>query len=557
MSVRTAALVVLVSTVVACSGLPAELGGGEGETGDSKPNQVEPEIEDPPQWRCAERVPSGEFVTTMDSDFSTKALETCVYAPPSLPTDPWTQKPFWLGLPDVIQPWLEDASPDLDAADARDMHPMFVVPDPEGAEFWIRQQSNEDDFRSGLIGNFALWPLGGVPDSGHRPPLVTASFADVNETDLVTMVGHPFYSGRYNAYGLPCNSTTLSGGAGLFSWSMHTLEFKESPHVECMAYVVWAEIDEVHPLYQHASGDPDDRGIEETLCLDNGRAYDPGEAALTSLERDGLIWLNWPETEFITQYLGVALQSLPFYEELLVFLDLLEFVGWELDYWKVKPDWPYSRWSSTGVCAHPARIDAVENGDQIVLRTWLGCPNEMVAVMPDFKLPDAFDLEKSWSVEGYCTFPHLLPPPSGMALTTPLDVVQVGAEGEGFSGARYVDLAKLTRDDLAAWSTAVSFEPTPDGYEVYATNELGRSLLIAFGVPEFSTLLAVDDTLVITPETSSVVPLLELGLQLDTNTTEGHFTVLVFDTPDNRRLHRYVVPTSLGIPSDQPIPESL
>lgn len=543
-------LVSAVLLLTACSGLPPEPSGSGGETGDAKPNQAEPEVEDPPQWRCAQRVPTGEYVTTIDDNFTTKALETCVYAPTSLPSDPWVAKPWWLGLPEPVQMWLEDADPELDPDDPQDMHPMFVISDPyDEAEPWKRQQPNEDDFRSGMIGQYALWPVGGVPDDGLRPPIVTASFADVNEDNLVTMVGHPFYGGRYNAYGLPCNTTTAEYSS-LIAWSMHMQAFSGSANVECMAYVIWAGIDEVHPLYQHVAGDPDDRGIDATACLDNGRAYDPGVAALSSAERDGLIWLNWPEVSFIKDFLVVELQGLPFYDNLIVWLDLLEAAGFELDYWPTDPVWPYNRWSSTGVCGHPAQLKAVVVGDQQVhYFTQLGCPNAMIAVMPDFEHPDVDDVEThGWSLDGYCTYAHLVPPPAGSALTTPLDVVQVGASGSGFSGARYVDMSVLTREDLEAWSQAVSFEPVPNGYEVYSTNELGRSLLVAFGVPEYSTLLAVDDTVLTSGETDDRVSLLELGLQIDKSTAGGHFTLLVLDTEDGRRLHRYVVPTTLGVP---------
>jgi hypothetical protein len=111
--------------------------------------------------------------------------------------------------------------------------------------------AGDGDIRSGLIGNFAVWPFSGLPESGLRPPIVTGTFVDVLSTiknpNLPTTFGDPFLSGRYNAYGQPCNSTSY-----IPDWFHSMIEDhvgSEPNALECAAMVTWQHADPLGEQY--------------------------------------------------------------------------------------------------------------------------------------------------------------------------------------------------------------------------------------------------------------------------------------------------------------------
>lgn len=543
--------VAILSTLAACSVSQSD-DTEAGET-EGKPNQGPPEVESPPEWYCKDRLFPNQFVTTtatLDDEpgpTSTKDLERCPYVPSSHPTEGgWTGKPYWRGIADVVLVWLEGIGEG--PLDADEQHPVWSWHDPN-EDGVVPHLANEEDYRSGLIGNFAIWiDGGGVPSKGNRPPIVTASFADVTGS-LPTMIGNPFLAGRYNVYGLPCSTATAGN-----LWTAYSDEFQNNENVDCMANVMFEGADEAHELYPHSPGDPDDRALDVAVCLDNGGEYDPALAALTSGERDGMVYLNWDELALVQQYVVQELSKHPGWEEITVFMDFLENLGYEWNYWPSDPDYPYSRFSSTGICGHPAELRAVVvNDDLVEFRTQIGCPTGMRAVFPDFPLPLIEDIEAhGWSLEGYCTYSYAVAPPPNVGITV-VPQITVGLAGNGFDGARYVEVTDLPRDVLDSWMSSFTTTQAEDGIVITAATFDGRDLLTALDIPDGSTMLAVDHLLLgADGDGEPMTEMLELAVYVDAVTASGRYVTAMFDTPDGVRMTRHIVPSAgLGL-----LPES-
>jgi hypothetical protein len=538
----------------ACSVVNNSDAGGDETGGPDQWSEGPLEVEHPPEWVCRERAPN---VTLAGHDKPIPELERCYYSPHAkdldgdgVEADPWgwPGKPHWQGLPSVMG-WL-----DLAPSNAVP-HPIYTWYDDsveDGVEVgYVLHQANPDhpwlpkkraQFRSGLVSNFAFW-VGGVPDSGHRPPIVTASFIDVMNFELPTIMGHPFYEGRYNAHGVPCSTTPISeSSAGSIVWSPAYDNLQSSTHAECQA---WAQYYGVMPAALHY---PMWHTTEETMigvamdaaeCLDNGGVYKASEAALTAHLRNGLIWINWGE--FWEDFVLWIQTEHPVLYNLIVALDYLQGTGWNA--WPLDPPYPYNSWSVTGVCAHPARLAVHSSGNgTLSIRTATPCPDGMAAVFPEFQHEDLDE----WNEElhGYCTLLHQMPPPPGVADATPIDVITTGRKGHGFTGAKYINLSGMTQARLDEWIDALTLRQTDAGVVVSSKNRLGADLLVAFDVPEGATILSVDDLRTdVDPETGAPpASAVEIAMSIDRAVAAGRLMMLLIDTPTRRRLHRYVVP---------------
>lgn len=533
----------------------------DGETGGEVPlNEGPQEVSNPPEWVCRERAPK---VTLAGHDQPIPEIERCYYSPHSkdydgdgqAETEPWgwPGKPHWRGLPTVMH-WIQNFNP------MAGHHPTYVWHDPNlsGAvdgwddpdDGWTLHNRNAQhpwlpehthDFRSGLIGNFALW-IGGVPSMHPRPPIVTASFIDVLNPDLPTIIGHPFYEGRYNAFGVPCSTTPPNDSSWSHVWSdVITSQFKYSTDADCQAWVEWYGVQAAHPNYPMINSSDDVMmGIAQdgAQCLDNGGVYKVSEAALTAVNRNGLIWINWGE--FWEDFVLWIQTNHPEVHALIVALDYLQGAGWES--WPTDPPYPYNNWSVTGVCSHPVTLRIYENG---TVRTSVPCPDGMVAELPEIddviELDEIFDYEE---VHGYCTIPHQLEVPPVLADATPIDVITTARKGHGFDGAKYVDLTRIDQPMLEAWATAVTFTEGPTGIQVTATNQLGRDLLTAFSIPEGSRITGLNRlTMLDNPTTGEPgATAWDAAIEVDRAIGNGEFLFVLVDTPDRRKLHRYIVP---------------
>lgn len=525
----------------ACSYLGPDPDGG----GDPKPNQGE-EIANPPQWWCRDRIdPTIELLSDVvdigedetggmfdggdGGGVHPAEVETCAFAPVSSPdADPWPGKPWWRGLPLVEQ----------EPLDVLNAHPMYTRDAIDENNQPTVIVAGDGDIRSGLIGNFAIWPFTGLPTSGLRPPIVTGTFLDVltaiEDPNTPTILGDPFHSGRYNAYGQPCNSTSY-----IPDWFHSMIEdhVGSKPNaLECAAMVTWQHADPLGEQYpfpdsEDPSFDGTMRAVGATRCLDNGGQYLPGLAAVTMAERNGLLWLNWDELDQIKVWITANLGGNPLFQTLLVAFDQFEDLGKEPLYWPLNPAWPWSRWSYTGICAHPAELRMADS--DIAIETWLGCPRGMSAVMPEFDPPQQPD--PNWKVEGFCTFPHQMPPSDGAAGPTAFPELKIGKPGHGFDGAIYI--APLTRETALRWAESLEAIPTADGLlQIFAVNDLGRALLNTVNIPDGALLRSIQGERWENDPTAVV-------LKIDRQLSAGRLVSLWFESPDRKRvLPRYLVP---------------
>ncbi len=518
--------------------------GSEG-AGDPKPNQGQ-EVANPPQWWCRDRIDPdievlsdvidiGEDETGGYDDGGSvhpAEAEACAFAPSSSPdADPWPGKPWWRGLPLVEQEPLDllNAHPmyTRDAIDEMTLQPTVIV-------------AGDGDIRSGLIGNFAIWPFKPeLPTSGLRPPIVTGTFVDIltaiKHPNIPTTFGDPFTSGRYNAYGQPCSTSSY-----IPDWFHSMIEDhvgSEPNALECAAVVTWQQADPIDPMYPFPNSDDDDPSFDATMratgaarCLDNGGQYLPALAAASMADRNGLLWLNWDELDQIKVWIGTHLVGNPIYQTLMVAFDLFEDLGKESLYWPLDPEWPWSRWSYTGICAHPAELRMADN--DITVKTWLGCPRGMHAVMEKFDPPQQPD--PNWKVEGYCTFDHQMPPSDGAAAPTVFPELKIGKKGHGFDGAIYV--APLPRETALRWAESLRATPTSDGLQIHAVNEVGRALLQTVSLPDGAILVTMRGKRVERDPLAVI-------LQIDRYFTAGSLVPLWFHSPDRRTvIPKYFVP---------------
>jgi hypothetical protein len=516
---------------------------GDGETGgDSKPNQGPPEVEHPPEWHCRNRIPNGTMVLADEGMVSAHASEVCPFGISTHHADPIPGKPNTPGLPDVASAykaeWLHETDPNVPLGANNHYggngHPIFVEPDYNLPRGWALVA--DGDLRSGLIGNFAVWEsVSGVPDSGLRPPVVTSSFADVlgaiQNPQIPTTLGDPLMSGRYNGWGFGCSTKRAS------DVDITTTIVKQAPRqedAECTAWVIWDNVGPVHgQLYPYMSSEHVAIGeaVDSAECLDNGGEYHPVLASPSALvERQGLVWLNWDQLTAVQAYVQVHLAPLGVLEELNVFLDFLESLGFEYNYWPSDPLYPYARWSFTGVCAHPVELRAKTSGPHYgSIRTTKPCPLSYLPVLPDIEFPDLDDEVEvgHWVAEGYCTLVQALPPGPGMAGPTAVPEITVGKPGHGFSGAIYLE--RPTDSTFARWAKAVELAPDRDGIVIKARDQLGREILQAVNVPDGSRIVG------------SGTDVTALGIDVGRTLLDGRISMVILDTPDGRRLHRYVV----------------
>jgi hypothetical protein len=535
--IRTATVLVLFGAP-ACSYLGADPDGG----GNPKPNQDQ-EVANPPQWWCRDRIDPniellsdivdiGEDETGDGGDGGSvhpAEVETCVFAPATNESDPWPGKPWWVGLPLV----------ELEPLDLVNAHPMYTR---EAIDEMTNQPTvivaGDGDIRSGLIGNFAIWPFSILPTSGLRPPIVTGTFLDlltaIEDPDTPTILGDPFNTGRYNAYGQPCSSSSY-----IPDWFHSMIEdhVGSQPNaLECAAMVTWQHAEPLgeefpFPDSEDPSYDGTVRAAGATRCLDNGGQYLPGLAAVTMADRNGLLWLNWDELDQVKLWVAANTVGNDLLATILVAFDFFESKGESL-YWPLNPAWPWSRWSYTGICAHPAELRLADNDTKI--KTWLGCPRGMVPVMPEVVDPPQ-QPDPNWKHEGFCTFPYQMPPSDGAAGPTLFPELKIGKPGHGFDGAIYV--APLSRETALRWVKSIKAIPTPDGLEIHAVNDLGRALLHTVSLPDGALLRSMHG------ERLERDPLAVI-LQIDRQLAAGRLVLLWFESPDRRRvIPRYFVPT--------------
>jgi hypothetical protein len=503
-----------------------------GETGgDSKPNQGPPEVANPPEWHCRERIPHGTMVLADEGLVSARASEVCPFAIASHESDPLPGKPNYPGVPDMateskteFNQYVDNLPDELGA----NGHPMLVEPDHNAPSGWSLVANG--DLRSGLIGNFAVWEsIHGVPKAGLRPPIVTASFADIlgaiQDPHVPTTLGDPLMSGRYNAYGFGC-STQPAAGQG--STAINVAQAPRQDAAECTAFIIWDNVSPVEPFpYLTTEHSAIAEAVDRTACLDNGGEYHPTLASPSGIvERQGLVWLNWNQLTLVQEYVNIHLIPLNLLSELNVFLDFLESIGFEYNYWPSDPVYPYANWSFTGVCAHPVELqEKLSDGS---LRTAVPCPSTYVAVLPEFDFPDPDD-DSTFSVSGYCTLPYAFPPGPNMAAPTAIPEITIGKPGGGFDGAIY--LARPTVDTLARWLEAVAFDVDEAGIKVTARNALGRDLLDAVNVPDGSHIIGWGP-----PDVRA------LALRIDAALVANRISMIVLVTPNRRTLFRYLVP---------------
>ncbi len=484
--------------------------------GDPKPNSEPPEGPNPPEWMCKERLPS---TLVVDGKLNyAHELERCPYAPSTSPEDgegyydAWPGKPWWDGLPQVniFSDW------------PLRQHPMYAWRDPDSVTLKPYHDSIED-YRSGMIGNIGLYTTG-IPTIHPRVPIVA-----INATE---MVGHPFYAGRNNMYGQPCS--TIEPDVNPNQWTdLLTDVYPHSTNAECQAVVDYYGVRAAHANYPLSASSQINARATAT-CLDNGGHFEPSQALLSALQRQGLIWLNWDEFQDIQQQVVAELVLL---QDLIVWIDLLLDNGW--DYWPLDAEWPWSRWSHTGLCGHSVRLLGKQATHQIVTET--ACPRHMVAVLPTFNVKQVIENEES--VFGYCTFPHQTPPPGvGIKPDGSLDEVTTCFGSQcGFQGAKYVWLAAFDEDKIGDWLSAVGFTQTTAGIQVDPANALGREILAKLDVDPGSIILGVNELDFTTgdPDGPSV---LDAMLEVERAWLAGGFAFVLLDQPDGMRLHRYIVP---------------
>jgi hypothetical protein len=365
---------------------------------------------------------------------------------------------------------------------------------------------------------------------------VTGTFLDVltavKDPNIPTTMGDPFLSGRYNAYGQPCSSSSY-----VPDWFHSMIEDhvgSEPNALECAAMVTWQHaepLDEKYPFpdSEDPAYDGTMRAVGATRCLDNGGQYLPGLAAVSMADRNGLLWLNWDELDQVKLWIAANVGGNALFETLLVAFDFFESKGESL-YWPINPAWPWSRWSYTGICAHPAELRLADN--DIKIKTWLGCPRGMVPIMPKVDPPQQPD--PNWKLEGFCTFPYQMPPSIGSAAPTVFPELKIGKPGHGFDGAIYI--APLTRETALRWAESIEAIPMRDGLQLFAVNDMGRALLDAVSLPDGAILIGIHGERL---ETDPIAVVLQIDRQL----AAGRLVMLLLDSPDRkRRYHKYFVP---------------
>lgn len=273
------------------------------------------------------------------------------------------------------------------------------------------------------------------------------------------------------------------------------------------------------------------RAAAATRCLDNGGQYLPALAAVTMADRNGLVWLNWDELDQIKVWIATELSGIAIFQALLVAFDKFELEAEEYLYWPINPAWPWSRWSYTGICAHPAELRMADN--DIAIKTWLGCPRGMIPVMPDLDDPPQ-QPDPNWKLEGFCTFPHQMPPSDGAAAPTVFPELKIGRPGHGFTGAIYI--APLPRETVLRWAESLEAVPTSDGLQIHAVNDVGRALLDTVSLPDGAILRSMHGKRV---ESDPLAVILQIDRQL----TAGRLVSLWFESPDRKTvIPRYLVP---------------
>ena len=570
--------IILATTLVffstACGYTQSVIDGDE-TGGDSKPNQSPSEIENPPQWHCKERIPIVTLVAAIpqpdqleNAVLDAHEAEVCAYAVSTDLHDPVPPKPYWRGLPDMFNDYLA-AFNNFDLAElgeedpAFNLHPNFVRRDFDyvnPGDWYVTGAAEE---RSGLIGNFAFWmnedyaylgSLFSVPDSGHRPPIVTGTIFDLFADVIGELPLSPPWSGtvtttgRYTAYGIPCNTKDPS-----FDYSTTPLvrdvaiDYQRHEDAECAAFVMFDEIMQAHTLYPfegmneaHAYTQAEVRAFDAAACLDNGGEYLTPAAALTSGERNGLIWVNWTQIDSMIEFLQSTFS--PDVQEAvndaLIFLDWLESQGWSWNLWPLNPAWPWSNWSFTGVCAHPVQLSSTAQGE---IRTRVPCPRSYIPVVPDFNPPDpeVEDYpELDWRVDGYCTLPMQIAPMESAINRTLAPQIKIGKQGHGFSGAIYVE--PMTPGTLELLSNSLSLTKLNDapGISIGAKDGNGEELLSSMNVPVGSVVVGTNLNIDSADPTVN-----EMVAGVDNHLARGQIVMLLLDDPNGKRLHRYIVPT--------------
>jgi hypothetical protein len=312
---------------------------------------------------------------------------------------------------------------------------------------------------------------------------------------------------------------------------------------ECAAYIDLYGIANAHPEYPAYTGDMlalEDRAIDDTLCLDNGGEYYPELASLSLDERGGTLWLNWDETDRVRQYvLKVLGEESEAFAQFIVLMDLLEETGFQGGYWPFNPTYPYAHWSFTGVCSHPAQLKSNAQG----FRTYIGCPENMLAVLPDFPIPSEEDFEvHTYDVYGFCTFPYAFSPAPGTSLSGHLMEIQTGTPGHGSDGFKFIHLYEFEEGELNQWQDSVDFTLVPDGIMIAPVNELGETIMEELEVPPLSTLIGVDRISLAEDADPPPPSALDVLLYVDQSFSEGKMVRLMFNTEGGERLHRYLLP---------------
>lgn len=534
-------------------------------------------------------------------------LEYAAFAPASIAHPADVSIWFDANLADPsAKPWIWGV-PDMTGYPARDgideSHPLYEMLEVNTAGLTPEQQSDwldgfldiEPDrlpavaqpyaLRSGLIGNYALWITYSVPSTHPRPPIVW-----MNLLDLAT---HPFYAGRYNAYGTPC-STARGHGEDLY-WGDLDLPPAEDPYygegdaglmysgpnADCKRAHYYYGSHQVGPQYSFVDGQysvyaPD--SIAQAVCLDNGGEYEvyngdllEGEfngdlgngAVLSAYERNWMVWVNG--TEIAKLFKTLALQTPPPFDQLFVVLDILQSGGFNWTAWPISAGYRESMWSTTGVCAYPAQIEIDAECDWW---TTLACPKTHLPIMPEFSkqgiegqciaansIGDPFEPHV---IDGFCTLPAWQVPPGFAAPSHPpiwgIDARPVDNDetGLGLPGgfvigiadavaemAADVDAGATEAEAIGAWLAEVKLDldlvaVTGGGIQLVPKTQDGRDFMRSVGMTTDDVIVAIGygDEGIADPTIE------QLGFYISTTFDENAIAMLTIDN-DVRGTQRF------------------
>ena len=91
-------------------------------------------------------------------------------------------------------------------------------------------------------------------------------------------------------------------------------------------------------------------------------------------------------------------------------------------------------------------------------------------------------------------------------------------------------ISEETKDFL---NGSIQITPSPSGFVISSLNEIGTRFLNEINVPSGSQIIGLDE---------EIQTVMDLVLFVDSKLVAGEVVMLVLDAPENRRLHRYLVP---------------